>query len=170
MGVCSSVLDDKHQYLINTEGISDDKSGKKNGFDLDHRTQQIFVVYGYVHWYERELDLAIIPSAIIQLIILFYTIEDKWDKTCCDRANVLIVNDHNILNKDCSGQFKNAYLSQITEKNSGIYHWKFKVINIPTDKQYVVIGISSSYEYRRKSSSMYTIFDQNTLIDGFSYG
>ena len=137
---------------------------KDTEFDLDHYSKQIYLVSGFIHTQEIKLKIHSIPMDIIQLLLTFYVIKDEWDNKICQREEIDL-NKYTITNKSCNGRYKNIYLRHTTDENRGIYHWTFKMINIPSDKQYIIIGITSD----NTPKQFYNVFD-GTMFNGYSYG
>ena len=90
---------------------------------IDERTE--LLIFGYMRLMESELELSIIPPLVIHLCILFYRIQE-----CFDRApDTFEISDNNLRVKNVSNSgWKHTVYCQypIPSMSNLIYEWTFK--------------------------------------------
>ena len=92
------------------------------------------IVFGYI----RKQRLPLFPDALIKLVISFYIPTDKWDKNCM--GNLMILNEHNnAITHSAQTGHQSAFLENVID--SGIIHWKFKLLSEGGDDWNSLIGI-----------------------------
>ena len=104
------------------------------------------IVFGYI----REQRLPLFPDALIKLLILFYNPSDKWDVNCM--GNLMILNEHNnaISHSKKTGH-QSVFLENVIE--SGIFHWRFKLLSEGGDNWNSLIGIWQMYHPLRDGTT-----------------
>eukprot|EP01084_Bolivina_argentea_P185359 319642_1 len=98
------------------------------------RYEQSFVtISGYI----RRISLIVFPKELVDVIVLFYHAVDEWDPNCIGDS-MAINEEENSVYKTSSGH-KSAFCVNVAE--SGIHHWKFKLIECGGDDWNSLIGI-----------------------------
>ena len=103
--------------------------------NVDQKTKDL--ISGYIR--NTQITNVNIPALINYICTLFYYVSEKWNKQRTTQ-NCLISYDELTMESIDENEFTTAFLTQIAE--SGQHHWKFKIIERPSeDAGNLIIGI-----------------------------
>eukprot|EP01084_Bolivina_argentea_P049167 90464_1 len=84
------------------------------------------IVYGYIHESEKTFKLwSPIPTPMIQIVLLFYYLYDKWDAMCKGRS-IVIHGESNII-ENINSDWQSIFGENICEEPYS-YSWSLKIV------------------------------------------
>ena len=121
------------------------------------------IAFGFV----RRQKLAIFPDALIRVILSFYNPTDKWDKACMGNLMVLDESNNSMTHSSSKTGHHSAFLENIID--SGMFHWRFKLLAEGGDNWNTLIGIWKVYDSSKEISERKPPISTWFPSDGNSY-